>query len=71
MNNGYMATNLVVRLLQRAFARKSKIARYVDHHKYDILAVVPLQVVTQPFPHNLMCDPLTGQAVSRKVNLTR
>ena len=22
-------------------------------------------------PHNLMCNPLTGQAVSRKVRLTR
>jgi len=25
----------------------------------------------KPFPHNLMCNPLTGQAVSRKVRLTR
>ncbi|GAA4014933.1 hypothetical protein [Actimicrobium antarcticum] len=26
---------------------------------------------TQALPHNLMCNPLTGQAVSRKVKLTR
>jgi len=27
--------------------------------------------VDMVLPHNLMCNPLTGQAVSRKVRLTR
>jgi hypothetical protein len=27
--------------------------------------------VNAALPHNLMCNPLTGQAVSRKVKLTR